>query len=219
MRYKKHNDRDLDNNKEVSEETSKDLTIGIASIIALFLLIALLLSSCTSSQEISQRKLERAKRKMDKLILNNPSLIKESSSTTIKYDTVINNRVIHVKDSIYIPGSVKIDTLVQFKSNDSIIISHNNLLVELLRLGADKSGRDQFKVNVKETPRYIYRIDTLTVRDTVFMTETNKIKTITIDTKPSFLWSLWFQVKGWLWFILIIVAILVILRIIFKFLG
>lgn len=219
MRYKKHNDRDLDDNKEVDEETAKDLTIGIASMIALFLLIVLLLSSCVSTQELNQRKLERAKRKMDRLIMNNPSLMNESSSITIKHDTLINNRVIHVKDSIYIPGSVRLDTLVQFKSNDSIIISHNNLLVELLRLGADKSGKDQFKVNIKEVPRYIYEIDTLLLRDTVFMIETNKEQKIILDTKPSFLWSLWFQIKGWLWFILIIVAILVILRIIFKFLG
>jgi hypothetical protein len=80
-------------------------------------------------------------------------------------------------------------------------------------------GGGQVRGTVIYKDRFIVDVDTFRHTDTIFINTVNNTTTKTLDTNQSFWWNLWFQVKGWIWWILIIVAILVILRMIFKFIG
>lgn len=183
--------------------------------VLLFLLIVLIGQSCMTPAELAQKKLSKAKTKLAKLLVENPGLINESDTTYVKYDTIIVMKESIQYDTIYISGGISIDTVIRFTPYDSIVVLEDSISKVVLK----DMGGGQVRGTVIYKDRFIIDVDTFRHIDTIFINTINNTTIKTLDTRQSFWWNLWFQVKGWIWWILIIIAILVILRIIFKFLG
>lgn len=183
--------------------------------VLLSFILILIGQGCQTPAELAQKKLSRAKTKMAKLITENPTLLSSTDTVMVKYDTISIERKTVQYDTIYIKGGISIDTIVRFTPYDSIVVLEDDkskvVLVDM--------GGGQVRGTVTYKDRFITEIDTFYHSDTVFVNTVEKTTTNNINTTQSFWWNLWFQVKGWIWWILIIIAILVILRTIFKFLG
>lgn len=189
-------------------------------IINWFILIIVLLNSmaCTTTQELEQRRLNKAKIKIKRLITKYPQLVSVADTSYTTKDTVVKLNTIYVRDSVYLVGTNRIDTIFSIAELDSIykVLS---IMSKEFDFKLQNVGSGQVRATYIEKPRYIYETDTIRYTDTVFREKIITEKTTTIDTKQSFWWSLWFQIKGWIWFILITLIILVILRVIFKYVG
>jgi len=183
--------------------------------VLLFLIIVLIGQGCMTQAELAQKKLSRAKNKLAKLLVENPGLVDVNDTTYTKYDTITLIRETIEYDTIYIAGGISIDTIVRFTPYDSIVVLEDNISKVVLK----DMGGGQVRGTVIYKDRFIVDVDTFRHTDTIFVNTVNNTTTKTLDTHQSFWWNLWFQVKGWIWWILVIIAILVILRMIFKFLG
>jgi hypothetical protein len=179
------------------------------------LLILLLLTGCATTQEIQNRKLENAKVRLNKIIKMYPELLVGETRVSSTTDTVIKNRVEFLRDSVYIKGGTRIDTVLQINQLDSLF----SVFDDMIELKLLNNGFGQVRAQVKVVPHYIYETDTLKMTDTVFREKINTVTTNTINTKPNIFWSFWFFIKGWLWFILVVIAIIFIIRIVFKIIG
>lgn len=181
----------------------------------IFAFMLVLVWGCMTPAELAQHKTDRAKAKLDKLLLEFPELLKKNDTTLVKFDTVTMSKEIIRFDTVYRDGGISIDTIVEISNFDSVF----TVFSKEMEIRIEKMGGELVRARGIIKPYYITEIDTFNITDTIFIktVETNTIQTI--DNKPSFWWNLWFQVKGWIWLILIIIAILVILRVIFKFVG
>lgn len=182
--------------------------------VLLSFILILIGQGCQTPAELAQKKLSRAKTKMAKLILENPSLLSSTDTTLIKYDTITVDRKTVQYDTIYIKGGISIDSIFMFNPIDSTVTWEDDISKIIVK---DMGGGQVRGITIYKD-RFITEIDTFYHSDTIFVNTVNKTTTNNINTTQSFWWNLWFQVKGWIWWILIIVAILVILRTIFKFL-
>lgn len=198
-----------------SKEKRHDLTVGVVLAGVILFILSLLLTSCETTHELHQRKLNKAKTKIDKLVNKYPELKSLSDTTYTHHDTIVNTNTHYINDSIFIKGGTRIDTVVQVNDMDSIF----NVLSDNIQLRLDKMTGGQVRATVTQIPYYIYETDTVHTVDTVIREKIVKETTNIINTEKSFWWSLWFQVKGWLWLILVVVAVILILRLVFKFVG
>ena len=199
----------------MDNQLKKDLWRGLITLLIALITILFLLCSCETTGELYQRKLNRAKKKIDRLTLKFPELKTVSDTTYIISDTTIVNNTHYINDSIFIQGGQRIDTIVQVTNMDSLI----TILNDNIELRLEEIGGGHVRAAVSVVPHYIYETDTLHTVDTIYREKIVKETTNVVNTEKSFWWSLWFQVKGWLWVILIVAAILLILRVIFKFIG
>ena len=190
----------------------RELNIIIGLLFTIILILSI--SSCQTPAELAQRKLNRDKVRIARIIAKNPSLKSVSNTTYTQHDTTVINKTHYQNDSFYVSGGIRVDTLVQLTDADSIF----NVKINDWELKLAKMWGGQVRATVVERPHYIHEIDTVHTSDTIFVINTVNDSVTVVDTKQSFWWNLWFQVKGWLWVILIVAAILVILRVIFKFL-
>jgi hypothetical protein len=174
--------------------------------------------ACTTTQELEQRRLNNAKIKIKRLIAKYPQLVSVTDTSYTAKDTIVKLNTIYVQDSVYLAGSNRIDTIFSITELDSIykVLS---IMSKEFDFKIQNVGGGQVRATYIEKPRYIYETDTVRYTDTIFKEKTITAKTTVIDTKESFWWSLWFQIKGWIWFILVALIILVILRVIFKYVG
>lgn len=198
-----------------NKSETKDLIVGVLSWVALLTILALLMQGCQSPAELHHRKMEKAKTRIGKILVKFPEIKSSFDTTYVKLDTLTTLREIVRTDTVFIQGSAIVDTVIQFTLLDTLFkFSKDNVNVEI----SQEIGGGPVRAVVNVVPHYIIKVDTFNYRDTVFINTFNTHSVTILDTKHSFWWSLWFQVKGWLWFILVILAILVILRIVFKFL-
>ena len=180
------------------------------TIIILFLI--LVLNSCRTPAEFRARKLMNAKNKIDRLVLKFPELKVTKDTTYYLSDTTIINRTKYINDSVFIAGGTTIDTILQLGSIDSVFtIFAKNIELKLLKL-----ANNNIKATVSVVPHYIYEVDTLYSKDTIFRDKIIIKNTEIINTEKSFWWSLWFTLKGWLWYILIILGIIILVMIILR---
>jgi hypothetical protein len=200
--------------RDLNKKEKHELAWGVVATMLIVLAITICMSSCESPRELHQRKIIKAKHRIDKIVSRYPELRSLSDTTYTHTDTVVYTNKHYINDSVFIKGGTRIDTVVQINDMDSIF----TVLNDNIRLRLDKMTGGQVRASVSVITNYIYETDTLLTRDTIYRERITTENNTIINTKKSFWWSLWFQVKGWLWFVLIIVAILVILRLVFKFL-
>jgi len=178
----------------------------------LILSLILVFQSCNTTQELRAKKVMKAQDKINSILLKYPEL-KTNKDTTINIsDTTIVNRTKYIKDSIFIQGGTKIDTIVTWNNYDSIFTAYSkNIELKLAKLSNGSTN-----AQVKVIPHYIREIDTIRTVDTIIKERIITNQITEINTDKSFWWSLWFNIKGWLWYILIIITIVILVLIIFK---
>jgi hypothetical protein len=175
----------------------------------IYLASATLIYSCKSQEELSKLRKERAKQKINKIIDRYPDLASYQIDTVIRYDTIINNKIITEVDTIILPAVLdtisildttkRIDTFYLNNKTDYVIINKDNKTVT---------------VNLKPKTYYIH--DTIRFSDTIVNTvEHIKIQKV-VDTTKDFWFNLWLSIKSWIWWILIILGILLIVRLVLN---
>jgi len=178
-------------------------------------LIVFTLSSCQSYLTVHKNKVERAKRKINKIVLQYPELKTLSDSTVVTRDTVIENKTYVHYDTITTKKEV-FDSTLYFKMDSTYNLQQGNIEAVLRFYRENNNNKLEYKII--KIPEYIAYRDTIYLQDTTVNTNTTTSKTEVIDTKPDFWWNLWSQVKGWLWVILVAIIVIVLIRIVFKFL-
>lgn len=181
----------------------------------IFAFMLVLAWSCITPAELAQRKTERAKAKLDRILREFPELLDTKDTTLVKYDTITMSKEIIRFDTVYREGGISIDTIVEISNFDSVFTVYS----KEMEIRIEKLGGELVRARGIIKPYFITEIDTFNITDTVFINtiQTNTIQTL--DNQPSFWWNLWWSIKGWIWWILIVIAILIILRVIFKFVG
>lgn len=178
----------------------------------IFLFLIWFLSSCATQQELRAKKVIRAQKKIKSLVTKFPELKSTKDTTYHITDTTIVTNTKYINDSIFIQGGITVDTVLQIADMDSIFTAYSkDIELQLTRL---ENGQTRATVSV--VPHYIYETDTLHTVDTVFRERLITQNTEIVDVKESFWWNLWFTVKGWLWYILIILGIIVIIVIVLR---
>lgn len=173
---------------------------------------AMVCQSCLTQAERFLKKQEKAKRKIDRLVKKYPDLRTIKDTTIISYDTIINNDTIIYNDTIITKQEV-MDSSFYF-SWDSIYRVQQGSIEALFQISKDK----KIEYKIIKQPEYIHVHDTLYHRDTIVNTNTVYKEREIINTTKNFWFSLWLSIKGWIWWVLVIIALLLILRMLYKIL-
>jgi len=175
------------------------------------IIIALALSSVNLEAQTTRhkKKLERAKRKIERIIQRYPELRNTNEVILIEHDTLYNDRIITEIDTITIirtDTTLPLISISQDSTKFMAVIDTDTFVVDIKTK----------IITIKEPPKTYYIKDTITVRDTIINTVT-KIKEVNIvDTTKDFWFNLWLSIKSWIWWIFIILGLYVILRLILN---
>jgi hypothetical protein len=176
----------------------------------IYLLLLTFFTACISPYEAHIKKSERAKERIASILRDFPELLSKDTLYITKIDTHVTERTIVFRDSIYVPKEV-LDTSVQIQF-DSIYTLHKGNLDVVFQLKKDRT----ILLDIINKARTIYYTDTVRIHDTTFNTVTKIEYRTTIDTEPSFWWSLWFNVRNWLWLVVLLVVFIVIYKLVRK---
>ena len=173
----------------------------------IFLALAASLNPTFGQTNHRKNKIERAKRKIERILTRFPELKTTTNTIVIKHDTVINFEIITEIDTVVIQ---EVDTILPlFNYNDDTTVFTAIM------------GLDTFQVNVitKELKVYqpsktFYIRDTIRFSDTIINTVTVHKETTIVDKSKDFWFSVGKTLKGWIWWILIILGIVVILKLV-----
>ena len=166
----------------------------------IYFMLLLIFTACISPLEKHVKKREKAKERISSILRDFPELLSSDTMYLTKIDTHVTERVITFRDSIYIPKEV-LDTSVQIQF-DSIYTLHKGNLDVVFQLKKDRT----ILLDIINKARTIYYTDTIRIHDTTFNTVTKIEYRTTIDTKPSFWWSLW------LWLVILVAAFIIIYK-------
>lgn len=178
----------------------------------IFVVLLALCASCTSAGKLHRKKVGKAKDKITKLVQKYPELKSSVDTTYLVRDTITKEKVVIHKDSIFIKGDVVVDTVINLNVDSIFSAKFDDIRVELQEIGGG-----QVRANIIREDHYIHYTDTIKLTDTIYREQIKVVQTDIISTEKSFWWSLWDQVNGWIWWVLIIVAILLILGTVRKF--
>lgn len=182
--------------------------------LVLYLYLILVFTSCGTTQELRQKKIMRAQDKINKILLKYPEIKTNKDTTSVTSDTTIISRTKYIKDSIFIQGGTKIDTVITWNNYDSIFTAYSkNIELKLAKLSNGSTS-----AQVKVIPHYIREIDTIRTVDTIIKEKIVTSQITEINTDKSFWWSLWFNIKGWLWYVLVIITIVILVLIMLRML-
>ena len=180
----------------------------------IFVILLALCASCTRAGKIHRNKVGKAKNRIAKLVQKYPELKSSVDTTYVVRDTITKDRIIVNVDSIYIEGKTIIDTVLTLNVDSIFSAKFDDIRVELYEMGGG-----QVRANIIREDHYIHYTDTIKLTDTIYREQIKVVQTDIISTEKSFWWSLWDSVSGWIWWVLIIVAILLILGTVRKFIG
>jgi hypothetical protein len=169
-------------------------------------------TSCVSQNIAHKRKVERAKKRVERIINRYPELKTITETKIVTRDTQIHERVIEYRDTIYTTREV-LDSSFYFALDSTYRIQQENIEA-LFQFTKD----NKFNFKIIKQPEAFYIHDTIRVVDTTFTNNTTITQQQLINTKPSFWFNLWLAIKGWIWWVLIIIAILLILTALVKIL-
>lgn len=172
--------------------------------------LAVSMVSCLTQSEITKRKKERAKDKITKILNKYPDLTETNIDTIIKYDTIINNKVIFEIDTFTLPGS---DTTIYLKDSSSSLIDTIYFPNKIDYVIINKLNKT---IRLTQKPKIFYIHDTLFFRDTIINHTITIEKEKIINVTKDFWFNLWLAIKKWIWWILIIAGIILILTVIIK---
>jgi hypothetical protein len=175
-------------------------------------LVAITMQSCLTKAERFLKRQEKAKQRIEDILKKYPDLKTITVTEITTRDTVIQNDTFIYNDTLVTKQEI-VDSTFYYKLDSVYKVQEGN--IEALFEFAENN---KFKFKVIKKPEYIYVHDTLYHRDTIVNTNTIIKEREVVNTTKNFWFNLWLAVKGWIWWILIIVAIIVILRLIFKFL-
>lgn len=178
------------------------LIIGLA--------IAILLTSCVGMRDTTKKK-EKAKKKIERIIAKYPELRKTKDTTIIKYDTLIQDKIVEYRDTI-VTDKIVIDSNFYYVMDSVYRIQQGN--IEAL---FEFTKNKQFNFKIIKEPEIFYIHDTIHYKDTIVSKNVTVKQTDVINTTGSFWYNLWRTIKGWIWWILIVISILYVIRLILKF--
>lgn len=174
-------------------------------------LAAIIATSCLTKHERFLKRQERAKQRIEDVVRKFPDLKTITITEIVTKDTVIQNDTIIYNDTLVTKQEI-IDSAFYYKLDSVYKVQEGNIEA-LFEFAED----NKFKFKVIKKPEYIYVHDTLYHRDTVVNTNTIIKEREVVNTTKNFWFDLWLGIKGWIWWILVILAIVIILRIIFKY--
>lgn len=176
------------------------------------LMVSALAAGCSPamSQTLKkQRKIERAKRKIERILNKYPELRNTETVTVTLHDTIYEDKVITEIDTIIIDGTDTIVPIINIDQDSSkfiAIVDSDTFVVDI---------KTKY-IHIKEPPKTYYIRDTITIKDTIVNTVT-KIKEVhVVNTTKNFWFSLWLAIRGWIWWIFIILGIIVIIKLVLN---
>ena len=175
------------------------------NIFSLLMVVTLvtITSSCMSQNVAHKRKVERAKKRIERIIYKFPELKTITETKIITRDTQIHERIIEYRDTLYTTREV-LDSSFYFALDSTYRIQQEN--IEAL---FEFTKENKFNFKIIKQPEAFYIHDTIRVTDTTFTNNTTITQSQLINTKPSFWFNLWLAIKGWIWWILVIVGLIV----------
>tara|TARA_R100000951_G_scaffold116715_2_gene130051 strand:+ start:583 stop:1143 length:561 start_codon:yes stop_codon:yes gene_type:complete len=177
-----------------------------------FVILLALCTSCTNASKLHRKKVNKAKDRIAKLVQKYPELKSSNDTTYFIIDTITKEKIVIHKDSIFIKGDIIVDTVISLNVDSIFSAKFDDIKVELYEMGGG-----QVRANIIREDHYIHYTDTIKLTDTIYKEQIKTVQTDIISTEKSFWWSLWDQVSGWIWWVLIIVAILLILATVHRF--
>jgi hypothetical protein len=169
-------------------------------------------TSCMSQNVAHKRKVERAKKRIEKIINRYPELKTITETKIVTRDTQIHERVIEYRDTIYTTREV-IDSSFYFALDSTYRIQQENIEA-LFQFTKD----NKFNFKIIKQPEAFYIHDTIRVVDTTFNNNTVITQKQMINTKPNFWFNLWIQFKNWILALIVMLLVSIIVGIIFKIL-
>lgn len=172
---------------------------------------AILSTSCLTKAERFLKKQERAKQRIEDILKKYPDLKTVTVTEITTRDTVIQNDTFIYNDTLVTKQEI-VDSAFYYKLDSVYKVQQGNIEA-LFEFAED----NKFKFKIIKQPEYIYVHDTLYHRDTIVNTNTIIKEREVVNTTKNFWFNLWLAVKGWIWWILVILAILLVGRLILKY--
>lgn len=171
------------------------------------------LTSCLSPLETTIKRREHVKERILRLLNKYPDILKADTVTVYKRDTSVTERLIIRHDTVVLPVEY-IDSTIGMKY-DSLYVIQEGLLTINAELKSI-NGKNELRLKVTKAKEVVYISDTIVLHDTTFLTQIKTEYTKTLDLEPSFLWSLWFTFKSWLWLVILLAAFIITFKMLKK---
>lgn len=159
------------------------------------LVTILLTTSCKTFEQKQFRKLNKAKRQVNKLLKQYPEILdsKKDTVTIVKLDTVVNQRSIVRNDTVVIE-SISSDTIIRNATGKYLL--ENEKASAFLNV-----TEEAIVLNITTKPITYVRVDTIYSYDTTVINTREVVIEQYVDTKPNIWLSFWYGLQKYLWLI------------------